>query len=130
MIKSLMAYIISFMVLFLIVHFFQDYFLNYSNAIVRFNLWDTNLFFAVASLIICVHLKFFSTIKKLQPQLGFIYLPTLFIKGVLFFIMFKSSVFNLDVLSTTERLNLIIPLFLFLGLEVYFIVKIIRKIEV
>ncbi len=125
-----MAYIISFMVLFLIVHFFQDYFLNYSNAIIRFNLWDTNLFFAVASLIICVHLKFFSTIKNLQPQLGFIYLPTLFIKGILFFIMFKSSVFNLDVLSTTERLNLIIPLFLFLGLEVYFIVKIIRKIEV
>ncbi|WP_370622880.1 DUF6168 family protein [Winogradskyella forsetii] len=118
------------MVLFLIVHFFQDYFLNYSNAIIRFNLWDTNLFFAVASLIICVHLKFFSTIKNLQPQLGFIYLPTLFIKGILFFIMFKSSVFNLDVLSTTERLNLIIPLFLFLGLEVYFIVKIIRKIEV
>ncbi len=125
-----MAYIISFMVLFLIVHFFQDYFLNYSNAIIRFNLWDTNLFFAVASLIICVHLKFFSTMKNLQPQLGFIYLPTLFIKGILFFIMFKSSVFNLDVLSTTERLNLIIPLFLFLGLEVYFIVKIIRKIDV
>ncbi len=125
-----MVYIISFMVLFLVVHFFQDSILNYFNFTVRYNLWDTNLFFTISSLVICFHLKFFSLKKSLQPQLGFIYLPTLFIKGILFFIIFQSSVFGLDVLSIVERLNLLIPLFLFLGLEVYFVVKIISKNEV
>ncbi|WP_367180238.1 DUF6168 family protein [uncultured Winogradskyella sp.] len=130
MIKTIMVYIISFMVLFLVVHFFQDSILNYFNFTVRYNLWDTNLFFTISSLVICFHLKFFSLKKSLQPQLGFIYLPTLFIKGILFFIIFQSSVFGLDVLSIVERLNLLIPLFLFLGLEVYFVVKIISKNEV
>ncbi len=125
-----MVYIIFFMILFLVVHFFQDSILNYFNFTVRYNLWDTNLFFTISSLVICFHLKFFSLKKSLQPQLGFIYLPTLFIKGILFFIIFQSSVFGLDVLSIVERLNLLIPLFLFLGLEVYFVVKIISKNEV
>tara|TARA_R110002050_G_scaffold77636_3_gene165636 strand:+ start:5780 stop:6172 length:393 start_codon:yes stop_codon:yes gene_type:complete len=130
MIKTIMVYIIFFMILFLVVHFFQDSILNYFNFTVRYNLWDTNLFFTISSLVICFHLKFFSLKKSLQPQLGFIYLPTLFIKGILFFIIFQSSVFGLDVLSIVERLNLLIPLFLFLGLEVYFVVKIISKNEV
>ena len=124
-----MVYIISFMILFLGVHFSQEFFLNQINTSVRFNLWNTNLFFAIASLVICMLLKFFSFKKSLQPQLGFIYLPTLFIKGVVFFIAFQSSIFSLDVLTTTERLNLLIPLLLFLGLEVYFVVKIITKNE-
>lgn len=125
-----MVYIISFMVLFLVVHFFQDFILNHFNFSVRYSLWDTNLFFAISSLVICFHLKFFSFKKSLQPQLGFIYLPTLFIKGIFFFIIFRTSVFSLDILSSIERLNLLIPLFLFLGLEVYFVVKIISKNEV
>ena len=129
MIKSLMVYVISFSILFVLVHFSQEYLLNQLNTSVRFNLWDTNLFFAITSLVICIHIKFFSFKKSLQPQLGFIYLPTLFIKGVIFFIAFQSSIFNLDVLTTTERLNLLFPLLLFLGLEVYFVVKIILNNE-
>jgi hypothetical protein len=118
------------MVLFLVFHFFQDFILNHFDSTIRYNLWDTNLFFATSSLVICVHFIFFSSKKKLQPQLGFIYLPTLFIKGILFFIIFRTSVFHLDVLSTSERLNLLIPLFLFLGLEVYFVLNNIKKNEV
>ena len=130
MIKALIVYIISFSVLFLVVHFSQESFLDKLNTSTRFNLWNTNLFFAIASLAICIQFNFFSSRKNLQPQLGFIYLPTLFIKGVLFFIIFKSSIFSLDVLTISERLNLLIPLFLFLGLEVFFVVKIITKNEV
>ncbi|NRD22133.1 hypothetical protein HNV10_02700 [Winogradskyella litoriviva] len=129
MIKTLMVYIISFMVLFLGVHFFQDFILNYFDITVRYSLWDINLFFAVSSLVICFHLKVFSLKKSLQPQLGFIYLPTLFVKGIFFYILFQSKVFDLETLSTVERLNLLIPLFLFLGLEVYFVVKTISKNE-
>jgi len=129
MIKSLMLYTASFAVLFLIIHFSQEFVLNESNNTVRFNLWDTNVFLAVASLLICVHLKLFSTIKNLQPQLGFIYLPTLFIKGGLFFLAFKSSIFSLETLTMVERLSLLVPLLLFLGLEVFFVVKILAENE-
>lgn len=129
MIKSLTIYVISFAILFLIVHFSLEYVLNHYHASVRYNLWDTNVFFAVASLLICVHFQLFSLIKNLETQLGFIYLPTLFIKGVLFYAAFKDSVFNIEILSTAERLGLLIPLLLFLGLEVYFIVKILSKID-
>ncbi|NRR91497.1 hypothetical protein HSX10_07965 [Winogradskyella undariae] len=129
MIKSLMLYTASFAVLFLIIHFSQEFVLNESNNTVRFNLWDTNVFLVVASLLICVHLKLFSTIKSLQPQLGFIYLPTLFIKGGLFFLAFKSSIFSLETLTMVERLSLLVPLLLFLGLEVFFVVKILAQNE-
>ncbi|WP_040756249.1 DUF6168 family protein [Winogradskyella psychrotolerans] len=127
MIKSLAIYIVSFSILFLVIHFSQDYILSTLNSSVRFSLWDTNIFFAVASLMICVHFQFFSLIKSLETQLGFIYLPTLFIKGVLFYVAFKDSVFNIEVLNTTEELNILIPLLLFLGMEVFFVVKIISK---
>jgi len=127
MIKSLLVYTVSFGILFLIVQFSQEAILNNSEILLRYKTWDTNLFFAVASLIICVHFKLFSQIKNLQPQLGFIYLPTLFIKGALFYFAFKDSVFNLGDLNMAERLNLLIPLLSFLGLEVFFVVKIINK---
>lgn len=130
MIKVLIVYFLSFTVLFLVVQFSQEFILNQLNSTVRFKLWNVNLFFAIASLIICLHFLIFSSIKNLKPQLGFIYLPTLFIKGIIFFVAFRSSIFSLDSLTTAERLNLLIPFLLFLGLEVFFIVKIIRKTEV
>ena len=129
MIKALIVYFLSFTLLFLVVQYFQEFMLNELNSNIRFKLWNTNLFFALSSLIICLHFQFFSSIKSLEPQLGFIYLPTLFIKGVIFFIAFRSSIFSLDSLTKAERLNLLIPLLVFLALEVFFVVKIIRKIE-
>lgn len=129
MIKALIIYVISFTVLFLALQYSQELILNHRNSSVRFELWTTNLFFALASLLICVHLQIFSSIKRLERHLGFIYLPTLFIKGILFFIAFKQSVFGIDVLSLTERVSLLIPFLLFLGLEVLFVVKILMKNE-
>lgn len=127
MIKTVLVYSVAFATLFFSIYYAQDFILNKTNQEVRFNLWDTNLFFAVASLVICMHFSFFSGIKKLQSQLGFIYLPTLFIKGVIFFLAFKSSVFSMETLTVAERLNLLIPFLLFLGLETYFITKILKE---
>jgi hypothetical protein len=125
-----MVYIISFLILFIIIQFSQEFFINQLSSLVRFNLWNVNLFFAISSVVICIHFLVFSLIENLKPQLGFIYLPTIFIKGILFFFTFRVTIFNLSALTTTERLNLLIPLLLFLGLEVYFVVKVIRNTEV
>ncbi|WP_394351695.1 DUF6168 family protein [Winogradskyella ludwigii] len=127
MIKAVLIYVIAFAVLFFLIYFFQEYLLNQLDATVRFSVWDTNIFLAITSLLICIHFQLFSLIKNLETQLGFIYLPTLFIKGILFYLAFKDSVFNIEILNTTERLSLLIPILLFLGLEVFFVVKIISK---
>jgi hypothetical protein len=127
MIKAVLIYVIAFAVLFFLIYFFQEYLLNQLDATVRFSVWDTNIFLVITSLLICIHFQLFSLIKNLETQLGFIYLPTLFIKGILFYLAFKDSVFNIEILNTTERLSLLIPILLFLGLEVFFVVKIISK---
>ncbi len=127
MIKAVLIYVMSFAILFFLIYFSQDYLLSQLNATVRFSVWDTNVFLPLSSLLICIHFQFFSLIKNLETQLGFIYLPTLFIKGILFYLAFKDSVFNIEILNTTERLSLLIPILLFLGLEVFFVVKIISK---
>lgn len=129
MIKSFAVYAIAFIALFFVVQLTQEYGLELLNKSLRYELWDVNKFFAVASLLICANLKLLSTIKSLHTQLGFIYLPTLFIKGGLFFLMFKSTIFQLNNLTFDERLNLLIPLFLFLALEVFFVIKIIKEVE-
>ncbi len=128
MIKSIATYTIVFALVFFSIYFSRDYTFG-SLPSLRFKTWDTDKFFALTSLIICVHFKLFSNIKALKPQLGFIYLPTLFIKGVLFFILFKTSVFTPKSLTASEQLHLLIPLLIFIVLEVYYVVKIIRAIK-
>jgi hypothetical protein len=127
MIKKFLIFVVAFAVVFGVVHLVQNALLNQSSQEIRFNTFDTNVFFAISSLIICIHFVIFSYIEKLQLQLGFIYLPTLFIKGILFFVIFKSSIFNFETLTITERLHLLIPFLLFLVLEVFFITRILKE---
>lgn len=97
-----------------------QYMLN-SSVEIRFDTMDVTIFFATSSCIIWLHFLFLEKFPKIKPQLGFIYLPTLFIKGILFYIFFKDSVFIIENLTTPEQLNLIVPLVVFLILEVYLI---------
>ncbi|MFD1062537.1 DUF6168 family protein [Winogradskyella litorisediminis] len=127
MIKSLLVYMVSFAALFFAVLHTQHWFIESYSSNIRFNYYDTNLFFAVASALICIHLKLFSILKALQPQLGYIYLPTLFIKGALFFFGFRDTVFSLGNLNISERLCLLISLLVFLVLEVIFVIKILKE---
>ena len=127
MIKKFIIFVVAFAALFGVVYFVQESLIHQSSQEIRFSVFDTNVFFVVTSLIICIHFEIFSNIKKLQLQLGFIYLPTLFIKGILFFAIFKSSIFNSESLTIIERLNLLIPFLLFLFLEVFFITRILKE---
>lgn len=126
MIKKILEIILGFAILFVIVYGLQYYFCA-NLACIRYNFLTTTLFFALSSAVICLVLLFLDTKQKFKPQLGFIYLPTLFIKGLLFYVLFQNSVFSLIKLTLEERLNLLIPLFTFLALEVYFAAKVINK---
>ncbi|WP_394365772.1 DUF6168 family protein [Hyunsoonleella pacifica] len=89
----------------------------------RFNLLQPYMFFAIFSFGLCIVFKVLSSFKKISFQLGFIYLFTLAIKVGLFAIIFNESILQLPNLSKIESLNLLIPLFIFLVLELYFVAR-------
>ncbi len=125
MIKHIILIILYYACLNGLVHGIQVIALDQQNYC-RYSIFNTNLFFSISSAIICMAILAFSLSKKLNSQLGFIYLPSLFIKGILFFVIFNESIFALENLSIEERINLLIPLFTFLALEVYFVAKFIN----
>ena len=126
MLKQILFIGLAFGTLLALVYGFQVLTIDDASAI-RFDFKASDVFFSFSSYAICLHLLLFSRIEKLRPQLGFIYLPTLFIKGILFYVIFKDSIFSIDNLTLIERLNLLIPLLIFLILEVYVVAKIINK---
>jgi hypothetical protein len=127
MIKKIIAFLLSFFVLFGIAFSFHCYIIETYNTPLRFSLFQIYVFHCIVSLIISIGILQLSNSVKWSAQLGFIYIFTFLFKFMLFAIAFKNSVFEIEKLTKIESLNLLIPVFLFLFLEVYFIVKILNK---
>ena len=125
--KTFIKYLLYFTLALAATYFLQLWIIDLTSVKLRYRLLDVDLFFGIASFIICLNFLFLGTIKKLKPQLGYIYLPTIFIKGVIFYLYFKSTIFTNETLSMGERLHLIIPLIVFLVLEVYLISRILNE---
>lgn len=93
-----------------------------------FDLWKIYLFQGIATLILCVSFEFISQkSEQLKDQLGFLYLAAMALKVGLFSIFFRSILFSTLVLTKIDSLSLLIPIFLFLFLEVIIIVKILNR---
>lgn len=113
-----MIYMASFVLLFLLSYGIHTWLLTANN---RFNLFNIYVYFALCSLLLCIVFNILSQIKNTSQQLGFLYLFTLVIKVGCFALLFKNSVLALPNLTKIERLNMLIPLFVFLFLEIFFI---------
>lgn len=129
MIKTLAIYLVSFLALFFIIYLSQEFFYKQTEISIRFKLWHVNAFFAVISLLICVNIQLLLQIDSLKTKLGFVYLPTIFVKGIFFYLAFKNSILSIELLSFSERLSILIPFLIFLTLEAYFVFKMITKNE-
>ena len=125
--KTLLTYLIVFFTLFFSTYYLHNYFIDTDSFVLRFNLKPIYLFFAGFSLIICIVFQFLRLVKKAKDQLGFIYLGTLVLKMLFFVIVFKKNVLDLPNLTKLESINMLIPLFIFLFTEVYFIAKILQQ---
>ncbi len=125
--KSYSFYVLLFGMTLAVFYLLQLWVINMQLSQIRYSILNVNVFFAATSLIICILFVRLEKSPSIKPQLGFIYLPTLFVKGLFFYILFKGSVFSIDNLSTSERINLLVPLFVFLAMEVYIIVGILNK---
>ena len=127
MIKQIVLYFISFLSLFLVVFFIHDFILNNSKSYLPFSLFQMYSFhFSTSFIIVSVFLLLSKSIKW-ASQLGYIYMFTFFTKIMFFVLIFKNSILGDKNLTKLEGLNLLIPVFLFLFLEVYFIAKILNK---
>ncbi|RAJ17929.1 DUF6168 family protein [Olleya aquimaris] len=127
MIKKIIFFLLAFLVLFVATFVLHDYILNSNSIYLRFLLLPVYTFHFVFSFIISALFLLLSNSSKWQTQLGFLYIFALITKVLFFAIVFKDSIFNLDNLTRMESFNLLIPLFLFLFLEVYFIANILNK---
>jgi hypothetical protein len=102
--------------------------LDYYEVTHPFTLWKIYLFQCIITLILCASFEMISQkSEKYRSQLGFLYLAAMVVKIGLFCIFFSSILFSSTVLSKLDSLSLLIPIFIFLFLEVYIVVKIINR---
>lgn len=127
MIRQIFIYLTGFGLLFFLGDFIHNYYIESQGIVLGFSLQKMYAFHAFFSLQLCVVFALLSNNEKLRPQLGFIYLGSFVLKIVLFCILFYDPVFTVEKLSKTQRISLIIPMLIFLILEVYFIIKILNK---
>jgi hypothetical protein len=127
--KDIFRYIVVFVLLFLIGFYGHQFLLKYLELNIIFSLEKVYLFHVFFSALICVNLRVFSTVDKLFPQLGFIYLSTLVLKLILFVVFFYNPLFTVDSFSLVEKGSLFFPLFIFLLTEAIFVLNILNQKE-
>ena len=92
-----------------------------------FNLEKIYLFHAVFSSVLCVNFVIFSLVDKVFQQIAFIYLATILLKILLFCTIFYKPLFAEENLTNPQAISLLVPLFLFLLTEAFFVVQILNK---
>ena len=123
MIRALLRYLVIFGFGWFIIFILQMFLITRLQLIIPYNARSVSLFFAISSFLICLGFHLASQSEKFKTQLGFLYLPTLFVKAILFFAFFNKNILNAESIDFTEGLPIFIPLVAFLFLEVYFIAK-------
>lgn len=126
MLKKSITYVIAFALLGFLGFTTHNFYTEECRINLPFSLLKVYVFFAVFSLIICLLLNILSTVKKMENQIGLYYLASIFLKLPIFGATFYNSIFKIT-LNTNQRLSLVIPMMVFLAVEVFFIAKILSK---
>ncbi len=126
MLKKSITYVIAFALLGFLGFITHNFYTEEYQINLPFSLLKVYVFFAVFSLIICLLLNILSTVKKMENQIGLFYLASIFLKLPIFGATFYNSIFKIT-LNTNQRLSLVIPMMVFLAVEVFFIAKILSK---
>lgn len=91
------------------------YLLDYAGEEMTFSLLGMYIFHFVAYFVICLSVELLYT--RLPSQVGYAYLASVFIKIGIFVLIFKSAIFGANELNMTERLSVVVPMFVFLIFE-------------
>lgn len=128
MIKLLGVYSVSFLLVSLIGYYSHIFLFPKITIESPIALSRVYAFFSVFALAVCVQLLVLSKTEKFKDQVGFLYLVSIVLKMILFFVVFYKQIFTGEALTNTEGINLLIPIALTLFLEVFFIRKLLKNI--
>lgn len=128
--KRLYTYLVTFTGIGIFVYTAQDTLALGISDRFKVVLQNTYCFHAVFSCVTCIVFKLMSKHPKWSVQLGFIYLAVIAFKILLYTILFYNPLFSENALTRTESALLLLPIFVFLILEGYFIAKILNTIKV
>ena len=116
-----------FLILFFVSFHTHAFLLEKTGIELPFNLQKIYLFHAVFSTVLCVNFALFSNVDKVFQQISFIYLVTIVLKIILFSTFFYKPIFAEESLTNPQAISLLVPLFLFLLTEAFFVVQILNK---
>lgn len=127
MVKNIVVYTIVFFFLFLISFSLHEYFLENKEIDLSFSLKKVYLFYLGFSLLVCINFLILSSLNKFVEKLGFIYLGTIMLKIILFCVFFYKHLFLEVSFPLAAKISLLIPMFVFLFAEAFFVSKILNK---
>jgi len=129
LIRTLALYLLVFLMLFGLGYTIHTSIINAQTFDVSFSIFTVYAFHALFSFMLCSIILILGKYQKWQSQLGFLYLAALILKVFFFSIMFSSALFREEALTYPEKLSLLIPVFIFLVPEVYFIARTLGEID-
>ena len=127
MIKQIVQYIVVFILVGTTSFFLHQFLLQDDNLSFNRLLQEAYIFHFIFSLSVIVTFQLFSKNEKFFAQLGFIYMGTLVFKIVAYTAMCYPQLMGDQYLPRFYRASLLIPVFVFLGLEVFFVSKILER---
>ncbi|MFD0964569.1 DUF6168 family protein [Pseudofulvibacter geojedonensis] len=122
MIKRVLFYTLIVVASFVASYFLHDALLSKS---LPFSLFNNYLFHAIAAVVVYAIIELMA--DKLPSQAGYAYLAAIFIKMGVFMLFFQESIFGNVNLVKSDKLSLIIPLFLFLIIEAIGVSKLLNS---
>lgn len=127
MIKRILIFIITLLVVFFTVYSLNKSYLQDNNVTVAFSLLHIYIFQIITTFIVYITVEIL--LKKLSHQAGYLFLGLNTLQIGLFLFVFKKYIFAEDPLSTAEKLCFFIPLFLGIFTELIAVVKLLNKQE-
>ncbi|QDO93128.1 hypothetical protein FNB79_03760 [Formosa sediminum] len=122
MIKRILVFLLSIILLFVIAFTIHNYFMT---EVMSYKLWHVYLYHFIATLIVYISME--AVLITLPEQVGYTYLALMLIKLGVFVLLFKDTVFKSEQLAQAERYALVVPLLLFLTLEAIAVAKLLNS---
>ena len=127
MIKRVLSILLAFITLYILGVYAHTVILENQEVSVPFSLHKLYLFHAGFSILICVNLEILDGFNKIVGQLGYLYLGGLLLKIALFSAVFYQVIINGEAESFISKISLLIPTFIFLLTEVFFVAKTLNR---
>ncbi len=124
MIKRIIIFLATIVLLFFVGSFLHNIYLGQNDIYPRFSPTAVYGFHAIATFVVYIMVEL--ALKKIPNETGYLYLASMMIKLGLFVLIFKSSFFSEEPLTSAEKVILVLPLFIFLTIEAIGVAKLLN----